>query len=402
MQPKTFYKNFYPLLTRELQDFLHRYASTLTAKSTKTLQPYILNYTQTTQSFIENPGKYLRPYFSFVTYYAITSDLFKSKQTKNSRGKTKNSTTPNNANQKIKNTLNPKEIISTTPLIIGAFLELIHNHLLIHDDIMDKSPKRRNKPTVWKSLNDKLKNRHNAYSLAILSGNQVLLMAINLLSYSKTINKQGIQQLLNTTYTYINKVIQGQIADIALQQEHISKVNKHDIIWIYTNKTAIYTTLMPVAITSSMFNISLLNSTNLNKALMNLGIAFQIIDDLKDLLPGPKAQYTDIQERKYTILAFNAINSEKIRPRHQSYLIKIYSTRTRLTSMQKHKIAQLLIKYGYQATLNLYNQLIKQSQDLIKTEPQMHKFIYDNQLYVIKLYATKITAELNRINRSIR
>ena len=387
MKPETFYKNYYPTFTKKLQEFLTKYANTLKARGTVNIKQFTEPYTDATKSFITNPGKYLRPYSAFITYVALNKLVFTEKQ--NTRAK--------QAPPLVKK---PKEIINTTALLIGTYLELIHDHLLIHDDIMDKSIKRRQQPTVWKALHNKIKNRHNAYSLGILAGNQALLMAFKLLAYLKPFNKQALQNVIQTTYEYIEKVIQGQIADIMLPTIDINQVSQEDILWIYKNKTAIYTTIMPVAIVSSMFNAPLLNDKNFLRALDLLGISFQIIDDLKDFLPGSKTRYTDIQERKYTLLVLHALKN--IGSKHKKYLNTIYSSTNRLTNKELNKIALILLKYAYKDNVSFLTALLNNAEKLSRNLPSRQKFIFNNQLYVINLYKDKIANQLNSIYKTIK
>ncbi len=62
-------------------------------------------------------------------------------------------------------------------------LELLHDFMLVHDDIIDKSPTRRGKPSVHAALNKYLgpgkKLKFNGQDLAIVVGDVIYAMAIN-------------------------------------------------------------------------------------------------------------------------------------------------------------------------------------------------------------------------------
>ena len=68
-------------------------------------------------------------------------------------------------------------------------IELFHNFTLVHDDIMDKAPLRRNQPTVHKKWNT---------ATAILSGDVMLVKAFSLIS--KTPVSEKILPLITETF----------------------------------------------------------------------------------------------------------------------------------------------------------------------------------------------------------
>ena len=67
----------------------------------------------------------------------------------------------------------------TAALNSALAIEIFHNFTLLHDDIMDKSPLRRGKETVYKKWNT---------STAILSGDVMLIQAIRLLNKNNPAN----------------------------------------------------------------------------------------------------------------------------------------------------------------------------------------------------------------------
>ena len=71
---------------------------------------------------------------------------------------------------------------------VANAIELFHNFSLIHDDIMDKAPLRRNRPTVHAKFGE---------STALLSGDVMLVMAYEYLNRIKTTYLQRIIRLFN-------------------------------------------------------------------------------------------------------------------------------------------------------------------------------------------------------------
>src|SRR6187401_163511 len=81
---------------------------------------------------------------------------------------------------------------------VATAIELFHNFTLIHDDIMDKAPLRRGRPTI-----------HEKYSepAAILSGDVMLIVAYDYLNKIKTEYIHRIIHLFNRT---AREVCEGQ------------------------------------------------------------------------------------------------------------------------------------------------------------------------------------------------
>ena len=81
-------------------------------------------------------------------------------------------------------------------------IELFHNFTLIHDDIMDNAPLRRNKPTVHRKWNN---------NTAILSGDVMLVKAYQYLAGCESSKLPQVLALFNTAAV---KVCEGQQLDM--------------------------------------------------------------------------------------------------------------------------------------------------------------------------------------------
>ena len=73
---------------------------------------------------------------------------------------------------------------------VAAAIELFHNFTLIHDDIMDKAPLRRNQPTVHAKYGE---------STALLSGDVMLIVAYDYLNKISNYYLNKIIRLFNRT-----------------------------------------------------------------------------------------------------------------------------------------------------------------------------------------------------------
>lgn len=180
--------------------------------------------------------------------------------------------------------------------------EILHSMALIHDDIIDKSPRRHNVDTVHEFITKKLgkKNRDTANSQAILVGDLVLARVYELLFSWYSIPQQQTNLAQQNVHAMIEEVILGQMIDVQMMTGQKVQKNLIDKKNIY--KTASYTFTRPLltgAILAWADNKTLAHIKELGN---NLGLAFQLRDDLKDILATEtdKKIFSDIQEGQQT------------------------------------------------------------------------------------------------------
>ena len=146
-------------------------------------------------------------------------------------------------------------------------LELFHNFTLIHDDIMDNADVRRRLETVHKKWNA---------NTAILSGDALIVVAYEMLQKS---NKEKLDQLLSVFNQVALEVCQGQQMDMNFETSHF--VTEEEYLRMVELKTA--------ALLSGCTKIGAIcgganeaDQQNMDQFARNLGIAFQLQDDLLD------------------------------------------------------------------------------------------------------------------------
>ena len=168
-----------------------------------------------------------------------------------------------------------------------AALEMIHNYSLVHDDLpaMDNDEYRRGRKTTW-----------NVYGegMAVLAGDALLNKAFE--TAAEAFSMIGEAADIAARYAAVAKALQilankagiygmigGQCADICAEELPSDQVTKELLWYIHKNKTAalIEAALMIGAVLAGASDEAV---KKLEQAAENIGIAFQIQDDILDVV----------------------------------------------------------------------------------------------------------------------
>lgn len=175
-------------------------------------------------------------------------------------------------------------------------LEVFHNFTLLHDDVMDKADVRRGRPTVHVKWNE---------NTAILSGDQMLIEAYKLLSGVPADKLPKVLQLFNKMAT---EICEGQQYDVDFESQE--QVTIEEYLKMIRLKTAV---LLATALKMGSY-IAGANTEQqdmLYEFGINIGLAFQIQDDILDVWGNPetfgKAVGGDISCNKKTFVALTAM-----------------------------------------------------------------------------------------------
>jgi geranylgeranyl diphosphate synthase type II len=179
---------------------------------------------------------------------------------------------------------------------VATAIELFHNFSLIHDDIMDKAPLRRGKPTVHVKWNE---------SAAILSGDVMFVEAYKLMI---KVDDTILRQVMDIFSDTASGVCKGQQADMNFEKR--DDVSLEEYIEMIRLKTA-------VLLAGSMQIGALIGGAEKQQAGLlyefgeNLGLAFQLQDDILDVYGDPekfgKQVGGDILANKKTFLMIRAL-----------------------------------------------------------------------------------------------
>lgn len=147
-------------------------------------------------------------------------------------------------------------------------VEVFHNFTLLHDDIMDQAPIRRNQPTVHEKWNE---------NIAILSGDVMLVRVYDLLLKAED---QTIKELITRFNNCAAQVCEGQQYDMDF--ESMEEVVESEYIHMIKLKTAVllgFSLEMGGLLAGAPeSDLKLLKEIGIN-----LGVGFQLMDDLLDV-----------------------------------------------------------------------------------------------------------------------
>ncbi len=172
-------------------------------------------------------------------------------------------------------------------------LEMFHNFTLLHDDVMDNADVRRGKTTVHRRWND---------NTAILSGDTMLTIATQYIA--RTMN-WPVMDLFNKTAI---EIYEGQQWD--MDYEYRNDVTVDEYINMIRLKTSV---LLGCALKMGalLADADAKDAEMLYEAGVNMGLAFQLRDDVLDVWGDPKTFGKeiggDIMNNKKTFLLINAM-----------------------------------------------------------------------------------------------
>ncbi len=207
-------------------------------------------------------------------------------------------------------------------LIFACGIECLHTYSLIHDDLpaMDDDDLRRGKPTCHKAFDE---------ATAILAGDGLQALAFELFTHPELLKVTRAEAVVHAVRTIaeavgIRGMVVGQMADILAEGKE--EVSYEEIKYIHENKTAKF-------IAASVASGAILAEAPPQKveALknygLNLGIAFQIVDDILDVVGEEEkmGKRTRSDERKKKATFVSVVGLERARKEAKEYIEKALS-----------------------------------------------------------------------------
>ncbi len=206
--------------------------------------------------------------------------------------------------------IRPALVILACDLFAGAVesallpamgIEIFHNFTLLHDDIMDRSERRRGHPTVHIKYNE---------NVAILSGDVMSILASRLMNHAPGVVRNVVHDVF--THTAM-QVCEGQQMDMNF--EELLTVTEDEYLTMIELKTAVLIAAS-LKIGAILGGASQRDAEDLYEFGRYLGLAFQLQDDLLDTYGDSevmgKNQGTDIVDNKKTFLMIQALEAASL------------------------------------------------------------------------------------------
>lgn len=206
-------------------------------------------------------------------------------------------------------------------------IEVFHNFTLLHDDIMDNAAMRRGRESVYAKWGT---------NVAILSGDVMLIEAYHLL---QGVSQEHLANVLTLFNTMARQVCEGQQYDMDFEQR--DRVSVAEYVQMIELKTA---ALFAGAVTigATLANAPKEDCLKLHRFATEVGLAFQIQDDLLDSYGDAqlgKKIGGDILEGKQTYLMITALSNADEKERE---VLRKTHLRTDIDDAEKIEIIRAL------------------------------------------------------------
>jgi octaprenyl-diphosphate synthase len=175
---------------------------------------------------------------------------------------------------------------------LGAVVEMLHTATLVHDDIIDEADTRRGRPssnTTWGNAK------------CVLAGDWLYMQAFH------TALEERNFRVLDLLISLTQQMVEGEL----LQMEKLGHlINEEEYFDLIFRKTA-YLFKVSMQLGAAVTHASEVVDAQLGEYGRNLGLAFQIIDDVLDLTAAEdvlgKPVASDLREGKATLAVIHAL-----------------------------------------------------------------------------------------------
>ncbi len=244
------------------------------------LEKYFTDYCSCIKDYVFRKGKRLRPILFTLSYKGLTRN-------------------------------NPLKLFSS-----AAALELLHIFALIQDDIIDNSDYRRGFKSLHVELNGFDKNHD-------LQGKDIAMVVSDFLYSLAIILFNEIDENLETKAKALKYILDsaitttaGQLFELLYSQRKIDSFTLDELIAIYDKKTTAYTFSGPLISGAILANANSMIISDLQKLSKLLGRAYQLQDDLFELIENDEnAIPLDIIDKRKTVPLWYAYKNGDVKIR---------------------------------------------------------------------------------------
>ena len=211
-------------------------------------------------------------------------------------------------------------------IALAAAIETLHTATLIHDDIIDKSPTRRNQVTIQKQFGP---------DTAVYAGDYLFVVCFKLLAHYAS-SLRSIQQDSGS----MEKILKGELDQMATRYQ--TQITINDYLKQVSGKTG---QLFALSCFVGAYESG--GTTNFAKTAekigMNIGIAFQLLDDILDYTSDGetlgKPVYEDVRSGVYSAPLILAMQRDR-----QAFL-PLLAKKEHISDTEMIQLRDLVIKY---------------------------------------------------------
>ena len=200
----------------------------------------------------------------------------------------------------------------------AAAIEHFHTAALIHDDIADEAELRRGEPCLHLT---------EGLGLAINAGDLGLSMVNGTVVDDPSLDNDCKVRVVKELIDMTRRTVEGQALDIGWARDGRYDIKLEDYLVMATHKTAHYSGAVPLAIGAIVGGGTEAQIEGLRNYGLDTGLAFQIQDDLLNLIGGEESKKkdfrSDITEGKRTMVVVHALQNSADRDR----LVEILSSK---------------------------------------------------------------------------
>ena len=237
-------------------------------------------------------------------------------------------------------------------------LEVFHNFTLLHDDVMDKAEVRRGRPTVHIQWNE---------NTAILSGDQMMIEAYKLLAEVPADKLHKVLRLFNKMAT---EICEGQQYDVDFESQDDVSIEAY-LHMIRLKTSVLLATALQIG--AYMAGADEQQQDALYQFGINVGLAFQIQDDILDVWGDPKtfgkAVGGDIScnKKTYVYLTAQQLADDELTEELRQWYGSVLDDNTDKIAAVKGLFDQLNVRAACEAVVQDYTQKALQ---ILETLPQ--------------------------------
>ena len=211
---------------------------------------------------------------------------------------------------------------------LGAVVEIIHTATLVHDDIIDEAQTRRGRPAA---------NTQWGNSKCVLAGDWLYMQAFKIAVQERNF------RILDLLIELTQQMVEGELLQIEKLGKSITLEEHFDLI--YRKTACLFSTCMLLG--GVLSGVSEQQLESLRTYGKNVGMAFQIVDDVLDLTASEevlgKPVASDLREGKATMAVIHAL--ERCSPVERKKIETVLQQRA-FNGVTHADILEILAKYG--------------------------------------------------------